>query len=829
MSNISPNLPTANDALINRFFLSPQEKLKKDNGKKIMQQFYRQQTSSNDSLNYFRGRNARWISLLMWAKGSQNQQEFLDYTNVVDGNKAWVNIDMTQQRIAPKFIGTLVESMAKTKTYSSVDAIDDYSMTEKQDRMFEAIFRMNEIETIAQLQQESGVQLEPTNAYVPDDELAAKIHFELEDKLPKEIRFEKMLQLVKDCIQFERVTNRKTLYDLITLNCAATKIERLGPKNYTVRRCVPTNMAYNFFINDTGELEVTMIGEFYNLKVKDFRAKFGKSEENPEGLTERQIFELAKKSTFKNVGTFNYMWSDNWALLTFNQTRPYDDCSILVLDCEINCGEDVYYVEKQDAYGKFNITEKSSIPYTQFKKDGTVINQPKPDNVNINKRQRNTWMRGVYAPYGDIMLYWGKPDIIVTPYTEVYKPLSSYTINIPNNDGDYVPSLFERIMEPLREYSIVKLKRKQLIAQLRPSGYRIDIETARNIDLGNGDSISWEEVVRIYNQTGIELWSSKGVDPLKSEAPPISNTAADTAVQKIVELTNVLAGIVQEIRELIGVPQYRDGSDVGDRTSGVLQKQQMTASFNVTDFILNSNNQLWEETDYKLCLLHWNDIVKEEPESREDMLNTRFRVSVKTKSTEYQQELLERDIDRYSQMPDAQGNPSLTPLDTFYLREIENAKLKRWYLGKTWKENRKNAIMDSERLQKQNAEVQNQSLVQKGKNDIELEKEKLENEKELVDFKATKEKELKLLEGFMQVAAKDETGQLIREFMPAIQQLVPNITIPLQQENKNMVQGIVMQQIQEQQEMEQQSQMGEQMPQEPQLQPQEMQDQSQIM
>ena len=829
MSNISPNLPTANDALINRFFLSPQEKLKKDNGKKIMQQFYRQQTSSNDSLNYFRGRNARWISLLMWAKGSQNQQEFLDYTNVVDGNKAWVNIDMTQQRIAPKFIGTLVESMAKTKTYSSVDAIDDYSMTEKQDRMFEAIFRMNEIETIAQLQQESGVQLEPTNAYVPDDELAAKIHFELEDKLPKEIRFEKMLQLVKDCIQFERVTNRKTLYDLITLNCAATKIERLGPKNYTVRRCVPTNMAYNFFINDTGELEVTMIGEFYNLKVKDFRAKFGKSEENPEGLTERQIFELAKKSTFKNVGTFNYMWSDNWALLTFNQTRPYDDCSILVLDCEINCGEDVYYVEKQDAYGKFNITEKSSIPYTQFKKDGTVINQPKPDNVNINKRQRNTWMRGVYAPYGDIMLYWGKPDIIVTPYTEVYKPLSSYTINIPNNDGDYVPSLFERIMEPLREYSIVKLKRKQLIAQLRPSGYRIDIETARNIDLGNGDSISWEEVVRIYNQTGIELWSSKGVDPLKSEAPPISNTAADTAVQKIVELTNVLAGIVQEIRELIGVPQYRDGSDVGDRTSGVLQEQQMTASFNVTDFILNSNNQLWEETDYKLCLLHWNDIVKEEPESREDMLNTRFRVSVKTKSTEYQQELLERDIDRYSQMPDAQGNPSLTPLDTFYLREIENAKLKRWYLGKTWKENRKNAIMDSERLQKQNAEVQNQSLVQKGKNDIELEKEKLENEKELVDFKATKEKELKLLEGFMQVAAKDETGQLIREFMPAIQQLVPNITIPLQQENKNMVQGIVMQQIQGQQEMEQQSQMGEQMPQEPQLQPQEMQEQSQIM
>jgi len=801
-------LPTASNALINRFFMSPQEKMKKDNGKRIIQQFYQQQTVQNDSLNYFRGRNSRWISLLMWRIGSQNMQEFLNYNNVSDGNKAWVNIDMTPQRIGPKFVDTLVESMAKTKTYSCVDAIDDYSMTEKQDRMFEALYRMHELETIAQLQQESGIKLEDPSAYVPDDELSAKIHFEIEDKLPKEIRFEKMLQHVKDCIHFDRILNRKTIDDLITLNCAATKIERIGYRQYSVRRCVPTNLVYNFFLNDSGEHEVDMVGEFYNIKVKDLRAKFGKTPENPEGLDEKQIFNLAKNSSFKNVGTFNYIWNDNWAYLSFNQTRPYDDCSILVLDCEINCGEDVYFVEKKDAYGKVNISEKQSIPYVQIKKDGTVIEQEKPDNVSINKKNRNTWMRGVYAPYGDVLLYWGKPDIIVTPYLDVYKPMSSFTIHIPKNTGDYVPSLFERIMEPLREYSTIKLKRKQLIAQLRPSGYRIDIETARNIDLGSGDSINWEEVVRIYNQTGIEIWSSKGVDPLKSEAPPISNTAADTAVQKIVELTNILAGIMQEIRELIGVPQYRDGSDVGDRTSGVLQEQQMIASYNVTDFIANSNNQLWEETDYKLCLLHWNDIVKEEPESSSDMLNTRFRVSVKTKSSEYQQQLLERDIDRYSQMPDAQNNPSLDPVDTFFLREIDNDKLRRWYLGKKWKENRKNALMDSERLQRQNAETQNQSLIQKGKNDVELERAKTDALKEIEEFKATKQKEIKLLEGFFQVASKDESGQLIKTFMPAIQQLIPNITIPLEQENKNMVQGITMQQAQQQQEMEEQSEEG---------------------
>jgi hypothetical protein len=803
MADSDKNLPSS-DVLVNRFFMSPQEKAKKETGKKILQQFYQQQTGATDNLNYFQARNARWIQLLMWCKGSQSMKEFLDYTSVSDGNKAWVNMDMTQQRIAPKFVGTLVESMAKTSTYACVDAVDDYSMTEKQDRMFEALFRMHEVETIAAMQQQSGVQLEPEGVYIPDDELAAKIHFELEDKLPKEIKFEEMIQTVKDCINFERVANRKTLYDLVALNIAALKIEKIGPKKYTIRKCIPTNLVYNFFMNDIGDPEVTMIGEFYNLKVKDFREKFGQTAERPDGLTEKDIFNLAKLSNNKNIGTFNYLWNDNFANLTFNQVRPYDDSSILILDAEINCGEDVYYVEKMDMYGKMNISPKTSIPYTNIKKDGTIIEQPKPDDVTINKRQRNTWMRGVYVPNGDKLLYWGTPDIIITPYTDVAKPLSSYCINIPNNDGDYVPSLFERIMEPLREYTVVKLKRKQLISQLRPAGYRIDIETARNLDLGNGDTIDWLEVVRIYNQTGIELWSSKGVDPLSKEGPPISNTAADTAVQKIVELTNILSGILAEIRELIGVPQYRDGSDVGDRTSGVLQEQQSAASFNVTDFISNGNDQVWEEAFYKLCLLHWNDIVKEEPESKDDMLNTRFRVKVKTKSTEYQRELLEKDIDRYSKVVDANGNPAITPKDAMYLREIDNYKLARWYMANTIDMNRKKSLQDSERLQQQNAEVQQQSAQMAAQKEQETQAAKLQADERLQNLKYAAEKELAVLQGISQIAAKGlELPPYYQQLLPL---LIPNIQMPLAIQNKQTQSAIQAGEQAEQQAMMQQQQ-----------------------
>jgi hypothetical protein len=242
----------AYNPLLQRFFLSPEERASKEKGKSILQQVYKQQTNDNTNLNFWRGRNSRWLMLLLWSKGSQNIQEFLDYMNVSDANKAWVNIDTTQTRIAPQFVGTLVESMAKNKTYPCVNAVDDGSVSEKEQRQLEALFRMHETETIDDLQQQAGIQLEPAGAYVPDDETSAKVYFELEDRLPKEIRFEQKLSSVQDAIAFERILNRKTLYDFVVLNIGVTKIEKLSDKNYTVRKCVPTNMVYNFFMNDSG-------------------------------------------------------------------------------------------------------------------------------------------------------------------------------------------------------------------------------------------------------------------------------------------------------------------------------------------------------------------------------------------------------------------------------------------------------------------------------------------------------------------------------------------------------------------------------------------------
>lgn len=810
MAELTPGSSPITNPLIERFFLSPAEKSSLEKGKAIVKEFYRLQTSNSDNNNYFNLRNKRQVELLLWAKGSQKMTEFLDYMNVSDANKAWNNIDLTQSRIGAQFVGTLVESMAKNRVYPCVKAIDSGSLGEKEQRLFDALFRMHEAEMVNALQQAAGMQLEPSNAYIPDDEMAAKVYFAMEDQLPKEIKFEEMLKRVMNEIDFETVANRKTLFDFIVLNIGCTKIERCAPKEYKVRKCIGPNMVYNFFMSDTGKVEITEIGEFYNIKVKEFRQKFLKSADNPNGLTEKEIFELAKLSTNKNIGQFNYQWNDVWTLTTYTWDRPYDDCSILVLDVEIDCGEDVYYVEKTDPYGRPNITPKKGIPYQQKTKDGKIIQQDIPEGTEIIKRRKNSWMRGVYAPYGDKMLYWGAPDIIITPFTNTARPLSSYSINIPNNDGDYVPSLFERGMEILREYQLAKLKRKQLIAKIKPSGIRIDVESARNIDLGNGDSIAWEEVMRIYDQTGNEVWSSRGIDPLSREAPPLSNTVRTPAIEDVIGLTNIMTGMVAELRQIWGVPSYRDGSDVGDRTPAKLAEGQNESSFNVTDFIQNANNQLWQETFYKLCLLHWNDIVKEEPESKSDMLNTRFDVSIRMKSTDYEKQLIEADIQRYSQMPDATGSPSLSLKDAMMIRQIDDYKLACWYLSSTVEKNLRDAEKRKQAINQQTIQGQQQSSAQSAQQQAQLQAQQAMIEDKAKEKEFQHQKELALLTILGGVMSKTG-GEIPPILQPLAQQMFQNVSMDVVMDNivtKMEIQEVSasMQQAQQPQQSEQQIQ-----------------------
>lgn len=778
------NQPPFTDVLKQLHFEDPAKLAEIATGEKIAKRIYSMQSGQPNSLNFFTGRAAHWDMLDKWSLGKQDMSQFLPYMNIVDANKAYAKIDLTPIMIGAQFVGTKIESIAKNDEYPCVKAIDDGSMDEKEQRQLDALFRMREVQTIHELQQKTGLQLEPSNAYVPDDDLSAKVYFELEDQLPKEIRFQKLLADTLTSNDYNRVIKPKLLRNNIVFNFECTKVEKEAPKKYSIRACIPKNMFYNCIITDTGKNELQYIGEAYNLKVADIRSKWGKSETNPQGLTEQQIYDFARKSTQNtpaNPMGFNHQFNQQYQL--FTGYTPWDDYSGYVIDFEIKVTECDYYISKIDSYGKENVVPKKGIP------------KPKSETASIQKKNKTRWYRGVYAPFAGMMIYWGVPELRILDYTNTESSLCSYTPNIPNNNGEYAPSLFERALEPLKEYALIKLKRKLLLGKLSPATYRIDVESARNVVTGTGKVYEWEEIVQIKDTTGVELWSSKGLDPLTSSSPVFSAPTADPTLQNINQLTELLSTVSAEIRVLLGVPVYLDGSDVGDRTPAKLAQGQTESSFNVTGFVPNGHTQCIEETLNKICILSWQDIVTDKKESDNDLINTRFKTSVKMKMADYEKQQLEADIQRYSQMPDAQGNPSITPKDANMLRNIDDFKLANWYLDNKWEENRRKAIQDSQRLQEQNATVQQQSAQQAAEQAAKIQEQKISAEKDMLQFKTQEEMKVSLVNGWMMGVSKGVISP--NTVMPILSQLGINITIPLQQENKQMGEEIQEQQMQE--------------------------------
>lgn len=713
------------DILVRVHFEDPQEVAKPETGRQIAKQIYEKQWKSGNSQNFFAGRVAHQRMLELWSLGKQDVAEFLPVMGVSDATKAEVQIDTTPTMVASFFTDTLVEYLSKNEEVPVVKAVDDNSQEEKINRFWEAMHRMENVETIMDAQNKSGVQLEPSNIYVPDTKLSAQVYFQQKDQLPKEVRFNKILAKVLLDNDYERVLKPRLIRSSIVFNIEAAKVTRASVGEYHIRPAVYANLFYNFFQSDNGKSELYYIGEGYGIKVKDIRQKYGKSEANPKGLlSEKDIFELAKISAQNNGnpnGNFNYRFGAEYD--TFSGNTPWDDCTVFITDFEIMVGESEYWVSSKDNYGNENIIAKKGIPKITSEKSKLI------------KKDANCVYNGIYCPYSDKILYWQKTGSAF-----------SWKINIPHNNGEYIPSLLERGMAEFRELQLIKLKKRHFIGQLSPAIFDVDVERLKNITIGT-KRYGWEEIVRIRTLTGANLYSSRGLDPLdRNDSPAIRVAMQDPTLQRIMELDSVEKSLISSLREMLGLPIYLDGSNVGQRTAGKLAEGQREASSNVTGFITNSHNQLMEEILNHVCTMAWEDAVSEEKEDADDLVNTKFKTYVKMKMTLAEKERLEIDIDRWGKTPDENGKPLLSPADAFAIRQIDDIQLAEMYLADKVAENERKARAAKKEDVEYNAKLQQESNDQAAQKAIQLQKDKLTYDERIRELEGRNKKEEILLE-----------------------------------------------------------------------------------
>lgn len=788
------NVQDISDILVKVHYEDPQEVAKKETGRQIAKKIYEQQWTVSGNKNFFSARAAHQRNIELWSYGKQDMLQFMPLMGVSDATKAEVPIDTTPSMVGAFFADTLTEHLSKNTERPVVKAIDDISEEEKLNRYLEAIFRMENVDFISEMQNKYGVQLEPANVYVPDSKLGAQVYYKQKDQLPKEVRFQAILKQSLIDNDYDRVIKPKLIRDNIVFNIEAIKVTKgEGKFDYKLKTGTPRNVFYNFIKTDSGKPDLSYIGEGYNLKAKDIRKKYAKSDKSKNGLTEKEIFTLVEKSTQRNPvspNTVNYGWADQYN--TFTGETPWDDASIFAIEFEIKITESEYWVSKLDNYGNENFVKKKAIP------------QIESDKSELIKRDNECVYTCVYCPDANMVLFWGKTG-----------DTFSWFINIPHNNGEYVPSLFERAIEMLNEYQLLKLKKKLLIGRLSPNVFNVDVENIRNVSIG-GKNYGWEDIVRIRLITGANLWSSRGLDPLeKNNNPAITAAMQDPTLQQIIELDNTEKSIIQSIREILGLPIYLDGSSVGQRTSGRMAEGQRESSSNVSGFITNSHNQLMEEALNYICHLAWKDVVTSEPESEEDLVNTKFKVQVKMDMTQDEKERLEIDIDRWSKTPDENGKPLLSPADAFAIRQIDDITLAEMYLADKVQENERKAAAEKQKREEFTARIQKESNEQATQNAMALQDEKLSADKEMLEFTSNNKKQEILLDKGLELFKVLLTPQKSSENNTAPQkpQLPPELNMLLSQTFQSISATLYKdQKVMEQQEMdEQQEAMEEQM------------------
>jgi hypothetical protein len=725
---------------------------------------------------YFSKRNKKFEKNRKFARGRQPMAEFLDLLNV-DGKEAFVNLDMKAPAIAPKFIQVMIGGFMKREEKVRVSAIDPISTDRKKYEREEAEFRMNFGDEIKGIEQEAGLKLIPDNAYTPEDYEELDLFFGGQYQLPEEVMFEKGITAVFDTSGWD-VIKRKLLEDMIEVGLACTKVSSSKDGKITVRRVIPENLIYSYSDYDDFR-DMSFIGEVIAMKISDLREMYP-------NIDEEKFFKVSQKS--KNY-TSAVKWEEKFR---YNVDRPYDDWTVDVLDFEIRTVDSMIYQARINKFGNLIVEKKDKEP------------QKVGDNKEIIRKTMKVNYHGVYVMNSDIMLEWGIAKNMIKP--SIAKELSdvffSYSLYMHENLDLENMAIPERMETSIRQMTLAHLKIQQLVAKLRPSGLIIDIDSLSDISLGQGKNVTPMEIQQIYDQTGNIYYRRKTEDGDSMNGVPISEAPNSGSIGQIQELITVYNHYLTRLRDEIGVNEYREGASVNPKLGLGIQRSQVEASNNATDFIYDGYLNLYKQTSFKSALLLYDSVLYGGKQYREylsdrEVKDKQFDVVVEVLPDEAEKQFLN------SMIQTAISANAIEFEDAFKVKNIKNYKLAEMYLSKAKKKKMREDMQKAQQNSEMNAQSQQQSIMAKAQADAQTQQVEAQSKIAITDAEARMKSEISRQE-FIQLALM-KSFELDRELPDEIQSIVDQYfqekeqqkQMAMQQQQEQMMQQMQEQQAQE--------------------------------
>ena len=647
---------------------------------------------------------------------------------------------------------------------------------------------------IAQIEQQSGVQLEDPDAFTPEDNEELDVHFGFTYKQREEVMMEQGIDLVLYDNQWTEIKN-SILDDLLIYGFSGTKTNIDNNGRIKVRKINPYNLVLSYSErSDMNDLE--WVGEVFYMSITDVRQQY------PGKITEEELFNLSKSMVgkFNNPASFTFTWNYQYANAL---SRPYDSFRVPVLQLSLKTLYNITYEKNEDRFGKTILDKTNKV------KDGKDYVKSKPFYVEYE---------GAWICDTNHLLHWGIANNMAKPNDNLQECILPYTIYMYNNNRMTNKPVIETIIPSIKQMQLAHLQIQKIISQAAPDGYTVDITGMADVDLGNGKgTLQPMELIRIYKQTGVIFYKGQVDDTEGSSRPPITplNVPFTAKLESFINLYNFE---LNKLERMLGSNSLDQGIISNQAVGkGVLDSARQIGESSI-NYIYNSYLNILERTAKLSQMRLWDILVFGKKgyegykyalgrdrvdyiklEADDEFEKTNFDVKIEATIDDNAKQMLENNIQQ------ALAQQSIELEDAIQIRLLDNPKAANYYLVSAQKKRRKQKMDDA----RSNSEMQMQQAVQaaqaKSQGELQLEQakaqfklqqyeEELENDKERETLKYFNILRVKTLEKLL------EQGKSIDEMPSFIFDGIDGVV----QTQKQIILAELQDQMQEQQAEEQQ-------------------------
>jgi len=533
----------------------------------------------NGSMCNFLDKRQQYHNLRLYARGEQDTKLYKDLITGGD-EESYSNYDWRPLQIVPKFVKLLSNQMTERLFDIKADAVDKYSTNLKEDYKASIQSLMDTLPTMRAAEEALGVSVVPPNAdEIPETEEELDLYMKLKYKPAIEIAAEEAIKYTLELNDFDE-TQSRVIEDVATLGVGAVK-HRTDPNKGIVIDWVDPADCVHSYAKHRNYKKVHYFGEVERMTVNELkRLSNGK-------FSDEELLE---------IGASTSEWNKYHQTGQSDNFRESDLAGSMVdvLHFTFKSTKTLSYKKKYTANGGFKMTKREST----FKKKNNA------KGFDVSKKVIDVWYEGSLILGTDKVFNYKLCENMIRPKGYLNKTLPNYLFYSPDLYQGRTKSLIGNIIPYVDQMQQIHIKLQQLIAKSRPNGVFIDVDGLSEIDMGDGSFLTPLEVIKIYDETGNVLGTSKdyageynhGKEPIRE----LKNGIVD-GLDRLISAYNHYLTL---LRDAIGVPVGADASTPNPKMAVGVQEQlalnSNTATRHILDSVLNISERLGEGLSLRL-------------------------------------------------------------------------------------------------------------------------------------------------------------------------------------------------------------------------------------